>query len=105
MWFGENTPLYVCGGGVHIYENNQWREVTDIPNIYTNRVRGNHQNDVFVVGDFGLVAHYNGIDWKVYDEIQFSPCVYQGLAVKDDLVVAVGTTGVYAVICVGRRQK
>ena len=106
VWFGEDTPLYVCGSGLHIYENGQWSKVEELPKIYKNRVRGNHQNDVFVAGEFGLLAHYNGVDWKVYDEPSLPTGKYWGLAVKGDLVVAVGWDGTgRAVICIGKRKK
>ena len=105
VWFGEDTPLYVCGGGVHIYEDGQWREVSGFPNYYTNRVRGNHQNDVFVAGEFGLIAHYNGVDWKIYDDPKLPKSKYRGLAVKDNIVAAVGDNGYQAFVCIGKRKK
>lgn len=105
VWFGKETPIYVCGSGLFIYEKDQWSEVTELPKIYKNRVRGNHQNDIFVVGDFGFCAHYNGKSWRVYDSLRLPNGNYEGLAVKDDLVVAVGWNGDKAVVLQGKRKK
>lgn len=105
VWFGDDTPIYVCGGGVHAYKDVRWQEIPGLSYYYTNRIRGNHQNDIFVAGEFGFVAHYNGIDWKIYDEPKLTTGKYHGLAVKDDLVVAVGWSGPYAVMCIGKRKK
>jgi hypothetical protein len=52
-------------------------------------VRGSGPNNIFVVGDYGLVAHWNGSSWKTFE--QNPQYVFLGLAVKDNLVVAVGT--------------
>ncbi len=48
-----------------------WLEVAG-PSIipyYTERIRGAEVNDIFVVGDFGIVAHYNGISWKLFPQV------------------------------------
>lgn len=105
IWFLENTPIYACGGAFFRYENKQWIKVTALPNIFQNRVRGNNQNDVFVVGDFGVFAHYNGKSWKVYDSLSLPQGNYEGLAVKDNLVVAVGWNGDRAVVVRGKRKQ
>ncbi len=105
IWFGENTPLYTCGDGFFIYEQNAWRQVQDLPKIYKNRVRGNHQFDVFVAGDFGLLAHFDGNDWKLFDSLGISTFALNGLAVQDDVVVAVGENGTRALIARGKRQE
>ncbi len=43
-----------------------WRRQEEIPLYYTRRIRGNHINDVFVVSDFGMTAHFNGVSWRVF---------------------------------------
>jgi len=104
VWFDLDSPLYVCGDGVYVHENSQWHKVEGLPSFYTNRVRGNHQYDVFVVGDFGVAAHFNGRSWKAYDALRLPIGNYEGLAVKGDFVVAVGWNADRAVISQGRRK-
>jgi len=103
VWFAEDSPLYICGDGLFKYENKQWSEVLGLPELYKNMVRGNHQNDVFVAGDLGIFAHYNGKTWKTYKFPTFM--IFHGLAVKDNTVVAVGEDGDRAILCRGVRTQ
>jgi len=105
VWFLQNTPLYVCGSGVFMYDNNQWSQIEGVPNIFKNRIRGNHQYDIFIAGDFGLLTHYNGRSWYIYEELTLPNGNYESLAIKDNLVVAVGWQGDKAVVCRGIRNK
>ena len=87
-WFKNSRLIWMCGGGVYVRKNDIWVEFTELPLIFTNRIRGNDINDIFVVGDFGITAHYNGINWKVFPEVN-SP-LYKSLDYKGNLMVAVG---------------
>ena len=108
IWSGNGREWYVCGSGLYRTRelNQPWEEVTGLPPIFINDIQGNKRNDIFVAGDLGLVAHWNGTTWRVYPRM---PGVYYGLAVKDDLVVAVGQeirgfVGGPASIVIGRRN-
>ena len=105
IWFKNRHLIYVCGDGVFIYKSGKWEEITGLPKIYTNRVRGNNINDVFIVGDFGIFEHYNGMSWRGYNEIRLSNGIYQGLAVRQNMVVAVGENSDNAVISFGKRER
>ena len=89
VWFSANSPLYVCGGGIFVWKGLAWKEITEVPLIFTNRIRGNAENDIFVVGDFGLVAHGNGSTWHVYSQFGMQG-VYHSLDVKRNTMIAVG---------------
>jgi len=89
VWFAAHSPLYVCGDGVFVWKGTGWKEITEIPAIYENRIRGNAENDVFVVGDFGLVAHGNGSTWHVYSQFGMQG-IYHSLDVKGNTMIAVG---------------
>jgi hypothetical protein len=70
------------------------------------RIRGSNANDLFVVGDYTRVWHYNGLTWKMLNSGASTRPLY-GLAVKANFVVAVGadysTIPARAVIYAGRR--
>ena len=36
---------------------------------FIHQVRGNNTNNVFVVGAYNLIMHYNGIEWYKYSEL------------------------------------
>jgi hypothetical protein len=103
IWFDDHSAVFTCGAGVFSWHKGQWRYEASVPSIYTNRVRGNAVNDVFVVADFGLVVHYNGLTWHTFDELRLPAGNYESVAVKNGLVIAVGWQGVYAIALSGRR--
>jgi hypothetical protein len=102
IWFGGLPKAYTCGGGVYSNNGTGWTYVPVVSTAYTNCIRGTAENNIFVAGDYGLVAHFNGVTWKVYSELAVADS-YESVAVKDNLVIAVGYSGTQAVIAVGKR--
>lgn len=105
VWFNQTSPIFTTGAGTFqstIYGT--WKDIYR-PFIYTNRIRGNASNDLITVGDFGIAAHYNGVMWKVYDEIGLPNGNYESVSIKGNLAIAVGWYGQSAksVIAVGKR--
>jgi hypothetical protein len=89
IWFEDNLKMFTAGGGVFINNgDNNWIEQTELPLIHTNRIRGLSKNDVFVGGDFGLLAHFNGVNWRVYPETNV--LLFYSLDYKNNLLTAVG---------------
>ncbi len=103
IWFDDKNNFYACGEGVWYLKNNEWKRIQAIPPIFTRKVRANHENDVFVVGDFGLMCHYNGLDWHIYPSLVPNSSLLS-VDVKEDLVVIVGTDGSHAYIIKGTRN-
>jgi hypothetical protein len=103
VWFNHNSPVYECGSGLRVYKDNSWNEI-DIPSYITLRVRGSAWNNIFVVGVFGLVMHYNGSTWHEYPELAFENGELKGLFVTENLVVATGQTGSKGIIITGKRK-
>jgi hypothetical protein len=108
VWFVPNQHYYVIGDG--IYEKNYlsdgaWKNgPLDITHYATTRIRGNAANDVFVVGAYGECLHYNGKSWQSYQSVTgLSNGSYTSVAMKNNLVVAVGGDNPRAVITIGRR--
>jgi len=98
VWIDEKNILYTCGGGIFKrFAYNKWKEYKMNPLIMTTRIRGNASNDIFVVGHYGLLLHYNGLTWKhytVFNEID----IFKSIDVKNNIAVAVGFNGTKAVI-------
>ena len=100
IWFKNINAIYTCGGGVFsLKDDSGWHEINDIPLYYSESIRGEDYNDIWVVGDFGLLAHFNGFSWKVFDEP--SADIYYSCAVKGNIIVTVGTKGGKAIISYG----
>jgi hypothetical protein len=108
VWFVPCQHYYVIGDG--IYEKNSLLESAwennplDITNYATTSINGNAINDVFVVGAYGEVLHYNGNSWRSYiSTTSLSNGSYTSVAVRNNLVIAVGGDNPLAVVTIGRR--
>ena len=70
-------------------------------------IGGSAENNVAVVGDFGMIWHYNGTDWKLLNETNLDQPLYS-VAVSTNMIVAVGSDYTVfpsqAFILVGRRE-
>ena len=111
IWFDPCRVYYVVGVGIYsketLLDTINWNGPGLSATQYTSSaIRGNHINDLFVVGAYGDVLHYNGVSWFSYREYTaLSAGSYYEVAVKDDLVCAVGADGGRAVILRGKRIK
>ena len=111
IWFSPNNKYYISGNGVFkkekISDSSEWFKLTGHPDTYKYSIRGNTYNDIFIVGSFGLVSHYNGSSWKHYSNIEW-PSFYGAwykCSVTPDIVVAVGTlAGLNGLILRGYRN-
>ncbi len=109
LWFSPGEKYYVVGDGLYdkgdFTSSTPWSLLNEgLTNYYTEAVRGSAANDVFVVGHFGTVLHYNGSTWHNYqNEIVLPSPVFHSVAIKGDLMIAVGEKGGNAVVLVGRR--
>jgi hypothetical protein len=90
VWFQSPYRLFTAGGGVFTRLTNQhWKEFTELPFVYSSRIRGQRINDIFVVGHFSLLSHYNGANWHVYSEVAVAN-PYYSCDYKQNNFVAVG---------------
>jgi len=103
VWRSNSSPIYACGDGLFKSTASGWSQINLGISAHTNHVRGNGANDVFVVGIFNLLAHYNGSTWQTYFEGESGD--YVSVAIKGDMVVAVGeTNSSKALIAIGKRN-
>jgi hypothetical protein len=106
VWFKTGKSFYVVGNGVYKKKrlgDKRWELESGHPLVYKESMRGNDWNDLFVVGDFGLVSHFNGITWEHYN-IGLPMANLYSVSVKGNVVTAVGQDGSKAVVIVGRRK-
>lgn len=79
-----------------------------VTHFFSGGVRGQDVNDVFVVGSFGEVVHYNGTSWFRYFEQAPLLVDYLGFVqIKGNLMIATGQISVgintRGIIVIGRR--
>jgi hypothetical protein len=104
LWTHQGFPLYV-GGGLGLYDNktSTWQKVDfGGTSVYPSSIRGTGLNNIFMVGSFGLVAHYNGVDWKILTDVY--DAAYSAVAVKGTTVTAVGSKNGKAILTIGKQN-
>jgi hypothetical protein len=101
VWSNRGYPLFICGGGVLEGSGDHWDQIPFATATYKTQIRGSALNDIFVVGLLGFVAHYNGVDWKVYSDVYAAD--YMAIAMNNRVVMLVGEKNGRAVITVGMR--
>jgi len=105
VWVSSSSQVFACGDGVFSRgAENQWNEIAgmSVLPVFTNKIRGIAPNDVFVAGDFGRMAHYNGSSFKVFP-FNGGSGILASLSYKKGLVIAVGYTGSRAIVAVAKR--
>jgi len=111
-WFTPGWKYFA--GGDRIYSTsvigNNWGADTVLePPQYTFSIRGIAKNDIFMVGGYGLVSHWNGQTLKQYTELGSFYGNYYSLSFKGNTVAAAGaflgnTIYSYAAVLVGQRR-
>ncbi len=107
VWFIPNKHYYVGGNGIYeknLLSDSLWNNRNDKSKNYTTSIRGNSLNDVFTVGSYGELLHWNGVRWVNFiNQTSLSSGAYGAIAVKGNLVIAVGLDNGKAVILKGMR--
>ena len=62
--------LYSSGYGVYKKDGNSWQRL--FYNEYPLHLGGSSDQNIFAVGDFGRIYHWNGVDWKRLVEIELN---------------------------------
>ena len=101
--------IYYAGGDGLYYTRKlgtPWKKVAGLPLIFKTGIRGQNINDIFIVGGFGFISHYNGFSWHTYSRQELPPDNgdYGQCAYKDDIIVAVGRRNPDAIVLIGRRS-
>ena len=108
-WFVSNRHYYVVGSGMYeksSLSENQWRnDPLDFTTHSIYKICGTGLNDIFCVGTFGEILHFNGHRWKSFiPELGTIDGDYYATDYKNDVVVAAGYEGTKAKIMVGIRN-
>ncbi|MCX7759532.1 MAG: hypothetical protein N2169_08025, partial [bacterium] len=97
VWFNKELTIFVSGDGIWQRKLSRWVQFEGLPRYFMDRIRGNSINDIIVVGNFGLVTHYNGYNWRVYDEVSQAD-IYFSVDYKNNQFIAVGFLGSRATV-------
>jgi hypothetical protein len=105
VWGIASDRLYVAGSGLFFYDGTNLNSLpwpSNLPFIHIENLRGSEENNIFMVGHFGFVAHYNGSTWHYFGEIS-RDITLQSVAVLENEVFAVGYDSFFGYLYHGRR--
>ena len=94
VWGPASDSVVVVGGG-SVYRQRYdgsgiaRKEQIDLGN-YATRVRGQSSNDIVIVGYGGMLWHFNGNSWKRANSLSDSNHIFLSVAIRGDIIVAVG---------------
>ncbi|MFH1250688.1 MAG: glucosyl transferase [bacterium] len=109
IWFVPNYQYYVVGAGIHFkskLDDSSWSRYPsgEVTSYQSHDITGSGINDIFVVGSFCEVVHFNGSTWHNYrNEIPFAGGALGGVSVIGNLIAIAGHIGREAVVIIGRR--
>jgi hypothetical protein len=109
VWFSPGITYYVVGDGIYtkytLTDGKPWKGIhSGLTTYYTNTVRGIAVNNIFIAGVAGTLLHFNGRSWRSYiSSTGLSNGAYTSVAIRNNLVIAVGGNGPLAVITKGVR--
>lgn len=108
VWFSSNQHYYLVGDGLYektSISESYWRNIPgSITNYHLSAIDGNSTNDLFVVGAFGEVLHFNGQNWLSFRNItSLVNGSYGCVAMNNRLVVIGGYDSQTAVLQIGTR--
>ncbi len=90
IWGYNKSVIYLGGARIYHWNNNLW--VDDGRYFYTvEKIRSNNTNNIVAVGHHGLIMHYNGIDWNVYNQFLVSEKALYSVFVTENKVFTVGS--------------
>jgi len=110
IWFSSGKRYYVVGPGIHQKRSlgePVWKVYLpgEVTSYFSAAIRGSAVNDVFVVGSFREVVHFNGVRWHRYIDLNpGSSGSFGAVAVKGNVMIAVGGVSPRALVVTGRRN-
>jgi len=110
LWFVPRRKYYIVGGGMYSKKNispvGSWQSFhSGVTQYYQYAMTGRGLNDVFSVGSFGEVLHFNGLTWRSFREVTVIQAgAFYNVSLSNDFVVAVGYESPKAVVARGYRR-
>ncbi len=103
LWFRNKANIF--GSGAELYwrtVTGQWTEFLLIGN-FKRSARGTAENDIYFVGDFGTVVHFNGYSMNNF-QVSLPNWRYAAVSCKGRTMCAVGWRNDAGFALIGRRQ-
>ncbi|MCX7759374.1 MAG: hypothetical protein N2169_07215, partial [bacterium] len=96
IWTNSKNKVFVgAGAGIFLCDVRlNWKSLLITPfgwlRTLPSRIRGEAINDIFIVGTYGFIGHYNGLTSKHYKDYWGPGLVFKSVSQKGNFVIAVG---------------
>ncbi len=107
MWTDKIGRVVLAGNRVAWYDGITWNSSPyDSRFMSSLRVRGSDYNNIFIVGQERKIIHFNGTDWKKYDDIEIENSFNNllSIAVFENNVIIGGKTLEGTLVIHGKRK-
>ena len=104
IWLADDNILFISGTGLFRRAFGTWSEITDFGRLPINRIRGNGLNDIFVAGSHSIIAHFNGVAWTRYTDLNINNAVFGSIAAGKNIVIIAGFLYDRSIVVIGKRQ-
>ncbi|MFN0156517.1 MAG: hypothetical protein ACKVRP_00430 [Bacteroidota bacterium] len=108
IWYVPGRKYYAVGAGVHtkrFLSDSLWFRYPPgvITSFASGGIRGSDLNNIFAVGSFHEVVHFNGVSWHSYFPAE--PSAYSDISIYGNTVMIAGHLGAYrGLVMRGYRQ-
>ncbi|VAX21251.1 hypothetical protein MNBD_IGNAVI01-893, partial [hydrothermal vent metagenome] len=105
IWVDKTGKGYTVGTKTYSFVGNDFSSFSINKTSFLECVRGSSSNNVFISGQYGGIHHYNGMDWKRYDELfSIENNELNSMQVFENHAFIVGYTNQNTIIIRGERK-
>ncbi|MBC8182650.1 hypothetical protein H8E88_16240 [candidate division KSB1 bacterium] len=88
--FAVEDQLFSAGDGIFQKTSSGWERIFYEPHTYLRDIKGSSTDNLFAVGNFGAVYHFNGQDWHRFNQFASNEIHYNASWTDDKEVFIVG---------------
>lgn len=101
IWALDKNNIYIAGHGVFKMNNGSWTKVFSNENSFST-VKGTAPNNLFAVGSFCSVYHYNGNDWYRFEQFNNPDIFFTDIWTDGTEVFILGSDGLTTYVFHGK---
>lgn len=101
LWYSPWGVLYSFGDGLFEWTGQSWIRLHR-PGVFMEKVYGTTPDNLFFVGHFGHIWHYNGSDWYQFKEFEPTGLLFRAVWTDGKEAFIIGSTGRETIVLHGK---
>jgi hypothetical protein len=101
VWALDKGNVYIAGNGIYRKNGSSWEKVL-VANTSFSMIRGTSSSNLFAVGLYSSVYHYNGLDWQKFEQINYPSINFTDVWTDGKEVFILGTDGLTTYVVHGK---